>query len=441
MAQVIEMPKLSDTMEEGAIASWLKKEGEFIEEGEAFVEIETDKATMEYNSPVEGTLLKIIVPAGKGAALNAPIAVVGEKGEKVDLDALAKGGNGKAKAAEAKTAPQAPAAAAPQPNKQAAPAPAASRPSVQGATVTPLRAGERLRASPLAKKVAAEKGVDIGAISGTGPHGRVIIRDVEAALQGGAMPMSARAPGAPVSTPMPVGPAAQGDQDIPNSMMRKTIAKRLLEGKNEAPHFYLTVSADMGRLNEWRTRLNADAESSGGKIPKVSVNDVIILAVTRALRKHPQVNASWQGEFTRQYGNVHMAVAVALPQGLITPVIRFADQMGVRDIAAQSRTLIQKAKDGQLQPPDYTGGTFTISNLGMMGIEHFTAIINPPQAAILAVGATMNVPWVNEKNEVVVRPRMTMTMSCDHRVVDGAVGASFLQTLVSYLEDPLMMLG
>lgn len=440
MAQVIEMPKLSDTMEEGAIATWLKKEGEFIEEGEAFVEIETDKATMEYNSPVEGTLLKILVPAGKGAALNAPIAVVGEKGEKVDVDALAKGAGGKAKAEEAKTSSQAPAAAAPQPNKQAASAAAPARPSAQGATITPIRSGDRLRASPLAKKIAAEKGVDIAAINGSGPHGRVIIRDVEAALQGGAAPMTARAPGAQPA-PMPVGPAAQGDQDIPNTMMRKTIAKRLLEGKNEAPHFYLTVSADMGRLNEWRARLNTDAENSGGKIPKVSVNDVIILAVTKALRKHPQVNASWQGEFIRQYGNVHMAVAVALPQGLITPVVRFADQLGVREIAVQSRTLIQKAKDGQLQPQDYTGGTFTISNLGMMGIEQFTAIINPPQAAILAVGATINTPWVNEKNEVVVRPRMTMTMSCDHRVVDGAVGASFLQTLVSFLEDPLMMLG
>lgn len=435
MAQVIEMPKLSDTMEEGGIASWLKKEGDFVEEGEAFVEIETDKATMEYNSPLEGTLLKILVPAGKTTALNTPIAVIGEKGEKVDVAALTKGGATPAPAA--KEAPKASPAPAAKPGP-ATTAKVASAPAVSKAPTPSSSPSGRLRASPLAKKVAQDKGVDLQQLQGSGPQGRVVIRDVEAFLQGGGKtaapaPAVARAP-SPVFT-------AGVDQDIPVTMMRKTIAKRLLEGKNDAPHFYLTRSVNMTRLNEWRARINEESEKSKGALAKVSVNDLIILATAKALRRHPQVNSSWQGDVIKQWGNVNVAVAVALPQGLITPVIRHTDQLGLREIAVQSKELITRAKNGQLAPEDYTGGTFTISNLGMMGIESFTAIINPPQAAILAVGATIPTPWVDEKNQVVVQPRMTLTMSCDHRVVDGAVGAEFLQTLCSYLEDPLMMLS
>jgi pyruvate dehydrogenase E2 component (dihydrolipoamide acetyltransferase) len=220
-------------------------------------------------------------------------------------------------------------------------------------------------------------------------------------------------------------------------MMRKTIAKRLLAGKNEAPHFYLTVSADMTRMNDWRARLNKDADKSG---VKVSVNDLVILAVAKALAKHPEINASWQGESIIEYGNVHVAMAVALPSGLVTPVIRHTDQLSIRDIARASRELAVRAKDGKLSNEDYAGGTFTISNLGMFGIEEFTAIINPPQAAILAVGATIPTPAVDAKGQVVAQPRMKMTMSCDHRVIDGAMGAQFLQTLVGFIEDPLNML-
>lgn len=430
MAETIEMPKLSDTMEEGGIASWLKKEGDFIEEGEAFVEIETDKATMEYNSPVEGYLLKILVPAGKTCALNEPICIVGEKGESVDA-----GGAKKAepKKEEAKKAAPAP---APSANKgpaapAAKPAPAASKPSA------PAQDAGRLRASPLARKVAEEKQVDLRSLAGSGPNGRVVLRDVEGALSGAA-PQTAKGAPAPARPAAPLAPQF-GDQDIPVNMMRKTIAKRLHAAKNDAPHFYLTRSVNMKRFSEWRQRLNQSAEQT--KAPKVSVNDLLVLAVSRALMKHPEVNSSWQGETIRRYGAAHVAIAVAIPDGLITPVVRNANLLGARDIAVQTKDLIDRAKNGKLGPDEYQGGTFSISNLGMMGIEHFTAIINPPQAAILAVGATIPTPWVNEKGEVEVQDRMTMTMSCDHRVIDGAVGATFLQTLASYLEDPLTILG
>lgn len=432
MAEIIEMPKLSDTMEEGAVAKWLKKEGDHIEEGEAFVEIETDKATMEYNSPVEGTLLKIIVPAGKRCELNSPIAVVGKQGESFDLGSL---GGGKTVSAPA-TAPQAPVA-------KAVPAPAAQEtaakaPIVQQPLAPKASPDGRLKSSPLARKLAAENNIDIGQVAGTGPNGRIVQRDIEAALQGGAAKVpaavSAQVRGAAATT----GGASEGDEIIPVTMMRKTIAKRLLAAKNDAPHFYLTVSVDMTKANAWRQRLN---EGLGEKDVKVSVNDLIVLGVSRALRKHPEVNASWEGEQIRQWAGVHVAVAVALPTGLVTPVIRHTDRVGVKEIARQVKDLVGRAKSGSLGNQDYAGGTFTISNLGMFGIEEFTAIINPPQSAILAVGATMPTPWVNAAGEVVVQPRMKMTMSCDHRVVDGAVGAQFLKTLVGYLEDPLMMLS
>ena len=420
MAKIIEMPKLSDTMEEGGIATWLKEEGEFIEDGDAFVEIETDKATMEYNSPEEGYLLKILVEAGSNCALSAPICVLGEKGEKVDVGALLAASGGDAKAETPPAAEEAPAATA-APAK--APAPAASN-------------GGRSLASPLARKVAQEKGLDISSIQGSGPSGRVVLRDVEAveATPAAAAPAAA----APQSSPLA---ESSEDEIIPLTMMRKTIAKRLLAGKNEAPHFYLTRSVNMEKLMTWRKELNTEAEASGGKIPRVSVNDCIILATARALMKHPEVNASWQGDHIRRYRRTHMAVAVALPEGLVTPVVRDAHALGVRAIATATKDLVKRAKDGNLTPDEYQGGTFTISNLGMMGIEDFTAIINPPQAAILALGATIKTPWVNDNNQVIVQPRMKMTMSCDHRVVDGAMGAEFLQTLAMYLENPIRILS
>lgn len=424
MAQLIVMPKLSDTMEEGAVANWLKKEGDAIDEGQDLVEIETDKATMSFASNAEGVILKILAEPKKTLSLGAPLCVVGQKGEAFNLDELISASGSSAKSAADKKTAAAPAAAKPAaPAPAKAPTAAAPAPKQQPAAHA-QDSGARIKASPLAKKVAAEKGIDLSRIQGSGPSGRVIVSDLDHAPSGG---------GAAGARNVRSGE----DRTIPLSMMRKTIAKRLLAGKNEAPHFYLTVSADMTRMNDWRARLNKDAEKAG---VKVSVNDLVTLAAAKALAAHPGINASWQGESILEYGNVHVAMAVALPTGLVTPVIRHTDQLSIRDIAKAAKELAGKAKDGKLTNEDYTGGTFTISNLGMFGIEEFTAIINPPQAAILAVGATIPTPWVDAKGAVVVQPRMKMTLSCDHRVIDGAMGAQFLQTLVAFIEDPLNML-
>lgn len=426
MAQLIVMPKLSDTMEEGAVATWLKKEGEAIDEGQDLVEIETDKATMAYASSAEGVVLKILLEPKKSAPLGAPLCVIGKKGESFNVDELlAKSQVGKSPAPTTQKSPEnkpALTTAAPSQVKPVSPPQRIS--SDTTSKITSALPNGRVKASPLAKKIAADRGINLAQLSGSGPAGRVVARDLEGAASG--------APIAPVRVLR-----AGEDRVIPNSMMRKTIAKRLLAGKNEAPHFYLTVSADMSRMNDWRMRLNKDSEKTG---IKVSVNDLVIMAVSRALRKHPEINSSWQGENIVEYGDVHVAMAVALPSGLVTPVIRHTDQLSVKEIAQISRDMALRAKEGKLGNEDYAGGTFTISNLGMFGIEEFTAIINPPQAAILAVGATIPTPSVDSKGQVVVSPRMKMTLSCDHRVIDGAMGAQFLQTLVAYLEDPLNML-
>ncbi len=411
MANIVEMPKLSDTMEEGAVASWLKKEGDTVEEGGSLCEIETDKATMEYQSPFGGVLLKIIAQPGKTLSLNTPIAVIGKKGEAFDMTALLAAG-----AAAGSKAHAAPAAS-----------PVAPVIPSAGATSTSAALGTRVKSSPLARRMAAASNVNLSGISGSGPAGRIVMRDIEAVVARGGTT------GSGGFTPM----APREDQTIPVTLMRKTIAKRLLAGKNDAPHFYLTRSVNMGNMMQWRQMLN---DAAGEKGTKVSVNDLVIFAASRALRHHPGVNASWQGDNIVQFGAVHMCVAVALPTGLVTPVIRNADQMAVRDIAAASRSLAQRAKAGQLANEDYAGGTFTISNLGMFGIEEFTAIINPPQAAILAVGATIPTPAVDAKGNVVVEQRMKITMSCDHRVIDGVMGAEFLKTLAGFLEQPLMMM-
>jgi pyruvate dehydrogenase E2 component (dihydrolipoamide acetyltransferase) len=419
MATVMEMPKLSDTMKEGAVARWLKKEGEKVTAGIPVVEIETDKATMEFESPASGTLLKIIVGDKQTCDLNAPIAVIGKADENWQ-EAVEKHLNKKKGAAPAGKAPAAaPAAAAPAVSAAAPSAPAAT--SVSAAAVTQ----DRLRASPLAKRVAADKGIDLRTVQGSGPHGRIVVRDVEN------IPAGSGAVGSAFST----APLAEMEK-IPLSMMRKTIARRLVESTSTAPHFYLTVSINMGPLLAWRKATMAKLPESD----KFSVNDLIVFLVSRALRKHPNINASWQGEFIAQYNSVHMGVAVALPAGLITPVVRHADKLSLVQIAQKNRELIKLARDGKLQPDDYSGGTFTISNLGMSGIEEFTAIINPPQAAILAVGSTTAVPAVDENGQVVVEQRMKITLSCDHRVIDGAQGAEFLKTLKTYFEDPMACL-
>ena len=430
MANIVEMPKLSDTMEEGAVASWLKKEGDTVEEGGSLCEIETDKATMEYQSPFGGVLLKIIAQPGKTMALNTPIAVIGKKGEAFDMNALMAAAAG----SKAAPAPGAHAAQAAHAAHAAKPAPvaAASKPASPVAPVapaSPVNTG-RIKSSPLARRMAAASNVNLAGVAGSGPAGRIVMRDIEAVVARGGASGSTNNGG---FVPM----APREDQTIPVTLMRKTIAKRLLAGKNDAPHFYLTRSVNMGNMMQWRQMLN---DAAGEKGTKVSVNDLVIFATSRALRHHPGINASWQGDNIVQFGAVHMCVAVALPTGLVTPVIRNADQMPVRDIAAASRSLAQRAKAGQLANEDYAGGTFTISNLGMFGIEEFTAIINPPQAAILAVGATIPTPAVDAKGNVVVEQRMKITMSCDHRVIDGVMGAEFLKTLAGFLEQPLMMM-
>lgn len=414
MATVMEMPKLSDTMKEGAIARWLKKEGEKIQAGLPVVEIETDKATMEFESPASGTILKIIVGDKQTCALNAPIAVIGKPEENwqeaLDKYNAKKGGGA---AAPAKTAaPASTSASKPPAVATATPAaPAAQTSSGDG----------RIKASPLAKKVASDMGVDLRGMQGSGPNGRVIIRDLEN-----------------VSAQSSSGSAvaSRENKTIPLSMMRKTIARRLTESVTQAPHFYLTVNFNVSDLLNWRKQAVA-------KLPedkKFSVNDLLIAIVARALRKHPNINASWQGDSIVEYGAVHLAFAVALPTGLVTPVLRNADTMDIYTIAKKSKEMIKLARDGKLQPQDYEGGTFTISNLGMNGIEEFTAIINPPQAAILAVGASIPTPVVNDEGEVVVETRMKLTMSCDHRVIDGFGGSEFLKTLRTYIEDPLTAL-
>ena len=301
----------------------------------------------------------------------------------------------------------------------------------------------RVLASPLARKLAADRGLELASIEGSGPAGRIVKSDVESFNQDSAKTSHGKKSSSPLQDPRSAttaGPITE-DRSMPVSRMRKTIAKRLLAAKNDAPHFYLTVSADMSQMNEWRRKLNSHKRVEAGDLPKVSVNDLVIMATAKALRQHPEVNSSWQTDEIIQYGSVHLAMAVALPEGLVTPVIRHCDQLGIRDIASQSKFLGYAAKDGKLGNEDFAGGTFTISNLGMFGIEEFTAIINPPQAAILAVGATKTVPWVDNDGDLIVCSRMKMTLSCDHRVIDGALGAQFLRTLVDYLEDPLGMLA
>ncbi|KAB8032016.1 pyruvate dehydrogenase complex dihydrolipoamide acetyltransferase [Fluviispira multicolorata] len=405
MATVMEMPKLSDTMAEGSVARWLKKEGDKVSAGIPVIEIETDKATMEYESPASGVLLKILVGDGQKCPLQAPIAIIGkadEKWEEVFEKYKAKKGGS---AASAKS--EAPKATASAPAKAAAP---------QATSVSQVD----VKASPLAKKIAADKGIDLKSIQGSGPNGRIVQRDLSQTSSSAA------------TTSPAFAVASGGVVKIPHTNMRKTIARRLAESVNTAPHFFLSISFNMADLLNWR-------KSAVAKLPedqKFSVNDLVIFLAARALKRHPAVNSSWQDDCVLQYGDVHISVAVALPNGLMTPVVRHADKLTVVQIAQETKRLVKIAKEGKLQPNDYAGGTFSVSNLGMTGIEDFTAIINPPQAAILAVGSTLPTPVVLSNGSVGVEQRMKVTLSCDHRVIDGAVGAEFLKTLKQYFEDP-----
>jgi pyruvate dehydrogenase E2 component (dihydrolipoamide acetyltransferase) len=437
VATKVYMEALSPTMEEGTLVSWLKNEGDEVKEGDVLAEVETDKATMELAARGAGVLRKRFIGEGDTAEVGKMIAIVA--GEDEDISELegdvAEGGAPEAKADKGKEGGE-PEAKAKEPEEDEAPKETGARQKAepQAEEAAPEKGDGRIKASPLARRLADEAGVDLSGIKGSGPGGRIIKRDIETAAEGGA-PAREEAPAAEVpSFEMEEGEAYR---DVKLTQMRKTIAKRLTQSIGPVPHFFLTREVDMGQAMSLRKRINARYEDQG---IKVSPNDLIIRAVAAALKKHPMVNAAWTGEAIRQHGVVHIGVAVAVEEGLITPVIRHADKKGVTQIAQEVRELAGRARDKKLKPEEYTGSTFSISNLGMFGIEEFTAVINPPEAAILAVGTVQEKPVVVD-GEVTVRPRMRITLSCDHRVIDGATGAQFLQTLVDNLEDPMMMLA
>jgi pyruvate dehydrogenase E2 component (dihydrolipoamide acetyltransferase) len=447
MATKVYMEALSPTMEEGRLVTWLKQQGDAVNEGDVLAEVETDKATMELVARGSGVLSRIL-PEGDTAAVGSVIAVIGAAGE--DVSALVGGGGAPAPAAPA-AAPrgdvaQATAAVATtgatEQHRAVDATPAAAAPAPAGEA--PAAPDGRVKASPLARRLAAEAGVPLGGVQGSGPGGRVVKRDVEDAVKAGtSAPAAAPAPQAaeaPAPAPAAAAPSAPGADahDVPLSQMRKTIARRLTQSIGPIPHFFLTVEVDMGEAVALRARINERFAAEG---VKVSPNDLVIRAAAAALRKHPWVNASWTGESIRFHDRVHVGVAVAVEEGLITPVVRDADRKGVTDIAREVREMAGRAREKKLKPEEYTGGTFSISNLGMFGIEEFTAVINPPEAAILAVGAVEPKVVVTGEGEMGIRQRMRVTLSCDHRVIDGATGAAFLQTFKRNLEDPMMMLA
>ncbi len=476
MAQIIGLPKLSPTMEEGVLVRWTKKEGDKVSPGDLVAEVETDKANMDFNIEDDGVLLKLLVKEGDTVKLGAPVAIIGKAGE--DVSALVEQAKQQgaaapapAKAEAAKPAAKEPEPRAPIPSTKPPPArgpeTSASAPAAKKSTPAqqpPARrsaptekaatpSGGKLLASPLAKSLAIELGIDLRTLQGSGPGGRIVERDVRAAASGGgnghaqaqggngAQPDDVEAEDTeetPPSQALAVRHARQlvpdgdGDYtDVPASRMRKTIAARLTEAKRDVPHFYLMRTFDAAPLLAFRARLNELMGDRG----KVSVNDLIIKAVALALRRVPECNAMWEGDHIRMFHRVHIGVAVALDEGLITPVVRDADQKGIGSIAAEVRDLADRAKHKRLKGHEITGSTFSVSNLGMMNIERFTAIINPPEAGILAIGTVVDTPVVKD-GQVVPGKRMTVTMSCDHRVIDGALGAKWLAAFVELIEKP-----
>jgi pyruvate dehydrogenase E2 component (dihydrolipoamide acetyltransferase) len=467
MAKIIGLPKLSPTMEEGTLVRWVKQEGEAIEVDDLIAEVETDKATMEFRSFDRGVLLKQLAPEGATLAPDQPVAIVGNEGE--DISALLK------KAGVA-GAPSAPPPASPPPASKPEPVRARSAPAAkpsadaqadeEEAPVQVLDDGEqgeqeasepsegaanggRVLASPVVRRIAREKDIDLSRVTGTGPHGRVIKRDVDgsegrvglpgAPLRGpSAPPPSAKRPaaGAPPKAEAPAPTTAPADRVEKLSQMRKTIARRLSESKREVPHFYLTIDVDAEPIVKLREQLNQQLAPSG---EKVSPNDLLIKACAVALRRYPRVNASFAGDSMIFHQDIHISVAVAVPDGLVTPVVRNADRLGVLEISQRVRELAGRAKEKKLKPEEMQGGTFSISNLGMYGIDSFSAVINPPEGAILAVGAVRDEPVVKD-GAVVPGKRLALTMSCDHRVVDGAVGAEWLKVLRGLIEQPFSML-
>jgi len=423
------MPALSPTMSEGNLAKWHVKEGDTVSAGDVIAEIETDKATMEVEAVDEGKVGRIVVPEGtEGVAVNAVIAWLLEEGE--DAGAIPSGGDAPKAAAPAKAEPAKAETAKPEPVKAEA-APAAA----------PQDSGGRVFASPLAKRMAEQAGLALGSLKGSGPNGRIVKADIEAALAGGApKPATAPVAAAPAAAPS-LGQAPSADvpglpayDEIPNSNMRKVIARRLTESKQFAPHFYLTVDCEIDALLKVRKDLNGKGDDV-----KLSVNDLVIRATALALKRVPAANASWTEKATRVYRQIDISVAVAIEGGLITPVIRDAGSKGLKQISTEMKDLATRARDGKLKPEEYQGGTFSISNLGMFGIKDFAAVINPPQGAILAVGAGEQRAVVKD-GALAIATVMSCTLSVDHRVVDGAVGAEFLSVFKKLVEDPLTML-
>jgi pyruvate dehydrogenase E2 component (dihydrolipoamide acetyltransferase) len=410
MAKDILMPLLSPSMTEGTLVKWIKKEGDAVKSGDVLAEVETDKATMDLEAFDSGILRKILISEGTKVPVQSRIGIIGTKDEKIDESAPA--------------APATPAGAKSEPSakKEEIKAPAAAAPS----TVAATPGGDRVKASPLAKKVASEKGVALAALTGSGPGGRIVKKDV----------LGAPAPGG--SSIYTVGPIAKEGSTKLNTM-RSVIAKRLLESKTTIPHFYLEIEVDAKPLLDLRAQLN---DSLGKLKPpvKLSLNDFVLKAAAEAVRRVPAVNASFEGDSIRQFADVQLSFAVAIPEGLITPIIREAQNKSLIQISGEAKALAAKAREGRLKPDEFQGGTFTVSNLGMLGVDRFSAIINPPQAAILAIGNIVKKPVVGANDTIVIGHRQSITLSCDHRVVDGAIGAAYLKELRELIEKPALLL-
>ncbi|HUB68228.1 MAG TPA: pyruvate dehydrogenase complex dihydrolipoamide acetyltransferase [Candidatus Methylacidiphilales bacterium] len=412
MAKDILMPALSPSMTEGTLVKWIKKEGDAIKQGDVLAEVETDKATMDLEAFDAGILRKILIQGGEKVPINTRIGIIGAKDEAIDLSAPAK----------------LEAAAAPPPKKEETKAPATATP-VPASHAAPS-GGSRIKASPLAKKIAKAEGINLAILTGSGPGGRIVKKDVLNA------PANGRVAGG--SSIHPRGPIAkEGVQKL--STMRSVIAKRLLESKTQIPHFYLEIEIDAKPLLDLRAQLN-DALGKLNPPVKLSLNDFVLKAAAEAVRRVPSVNASFEGDSIRQFADVQLSFAVAIPEGLITPIIREAQNKSLLQINAEAKALAAKAREGKLKPEEFQGGTFTVSNLGMLGIDRFSAIINPPQAAILAVGNIVKKAVVGSNDEIIAGHRQSITLSCDHRVVDGAVGATYLKELRELLEKPALLL-
>ena len=442
MAQIIDMPKLSDTMEEGVIAKWNVKEGDKVESGDIIAEVETDKATMDVEVFDPGVILKIIAKEGDSVPLGGKMAIIGEEGE--DISDLLDDASGESKAESKDSKEEKNEEADSESKKEETEAKPSGSENGSKEEYDPLfseiEEGKqtdkksssdddgRIKASPLARKMASEKGIELSKVEGSGPNGRIVKKDIEE-YQPEKAPAREEEPAASAAQ---AAPSAQ-DEEVKVSQMRKTIAKRLAESKFTSPHFYETIDIDMKKAIELRSSLNEMSDI------KISFNDIVVKACAVALRQHPDINASWKGDTIQKHGDVHVAVAVAVDEGLLTPVVRHTDQKGIKQISAETKDLAGKARNKELQPQDWEGSTFSVSNLGMFGIEEFTAIINPPNACILAVGAIRDVPVV-EDGEVVPGKRMKVTLSSDHRIVDGAKAAAFLSTLRGLIENPMNML-